>query len=71
MNKDDITRAWVHNDNMNLCDYCIEACLIGSRCKEFKWNGLVPGELLEEARREDSELFKMIPTLKRFDKDLL
>lgn len=91
MNSDDIMSMWVNNDDMNLCDYCTEKCLIGDKCVEFKWNGVIPKvepphhvgckhgpaglcrytELDQETFGDLDGLFKTVPCLRRFQKDML
>jgi len=39
---DDIIHKWIHDDTMNLCEFCTEIdnpCKIGDKCSGFQWNG--------------------------------
>ncbi|MDD4377745.1 MAG: hypothetical protein PHH48_06385 [Eubacteriales bacterium] len=42
MDKHDIMNMWVHDDEMNLCEFCTDNCEIGDKCRDFKWNGTIP-----------------------------
>lgn len=38
----DIIHRWIHDDTMNLCEFCTEIdnpCKIGDKCSGFQWNG--------------------------------
>lgn len=65
----DIRSIWVNDDNIDLCEYCIKFCAIGAKCEGFEWNGVIP-KGYEVAEKKD-EIFKILPVLQRFRKDLI
>lgn len=44
MDKWGLLDLWVNDDEMDLCTFCTDNCEIGDKCRDFKWNGMIPEE---------------------------